>query len=188
MKKRLFAVVFTAILAVSLLTPVTVSAQTPAYLKYLRKYIRNNGAIIQTYEYGSDSYIAKISYQKKKKRFLFQCDYTNGRSTTTIKMYMPVKKLKKSYKVKFNETVRSGKRTAKISGKAKLKRKSYSNLSSYLKFTRKNKTSISKKITNKAYQNAANSSLRMAVSLWELGLENGPALSLRDLGFNNIAF
>ena len=77
--------------------------------------------------YGSDKYTSKIAYQKKYKRFLFYCTYTNGRSQTSIKMYMPVSKKKASYTVYFNETVRASGKTGKISGKAILKRKTYNN-------------------------------------------------------------
>ena len=188
MRKRFFTILFTAVLAVSLLTPVPVSAKTPAKMKALKSYIKANGTITRTYQNGADKYVAKISYQKKKNRFLFKCTYTNGRSDTTVKMYMPASKLKKIYTASFNETVRAGKRTAKISGKAKLRRKAYSNTSSVLRFTRRNRTSLAKSIKNPAYQSAANSSLRIAVSLWEYGLRTGPAMSLKDLGFKKISF
>ena len=170
-----------------MLAPVPVSAKTPAKMKALRSYVKTYGKIVRSYQYGNNRYTASISYQTKKKRFVYKCTYTNGNSTSSVKMYMPVSKLKKVYTVSFNETVRAGKRTAKISGKAKLRRKSYNNLSSKLRFSRRNKTAISKKIKNNAYQNAANSLTQVAFSLWEYGLETGPAISFRNIGFPNIA-
>ena len=187
MKKSFFAMIMTSLLFVSVFLPVTVHAKTPAIMTSLRNYIQAHGTIAVNYKKGSDSFTSKISYQKSGKRFLLQCTYSNGRSSSGVKMYMPVSKKKTSYTVYFNETVRASGKTAKISGSASLKRKTYSNQTTNLKFSRKNRTSVSKKIKNNAYQAAANSMLRAAFVLWERGLETGPALCFRNFGFSRIA-
>lgn len=152
----------------------------------LRSDIQVYGPISNYHRYGSNIYTSKITYQKKYKRFLFYCTYTNGRSQTSIKMYMPVSKKKASYTVYFNETVRASGKTGKISGKANLMRRTYSNQFTNLKFTRRNKTSAAKKITNRAYQGAANSSLKVAFSLWEESMEKRTTLCFPNFGFSRI--
>ena len=183
MKKRMVAASLIIMLLLSL--PVTVHAKTPAIMASLKSYIQVYGPITITPRYGLDS--AKISYQKSKKRFLFQCTYSNGRSIERVRMYMPVSKKKASYKVYFDQAVRASGLTAKISGTAKLKRKTYNDTSTNLKFSRKNKTSASRKITNSAYQAAANSLLKYAFKLWERGLETGPTLCFRNFGFSRVS-
>ena len=183
MKKRMIAASLTILLLLTSLLPVTVYAKTPAIMASLKSYIQVYGQITFNAGYG---YSSKISYQKNKKRFLFQCTYSNGRSTETVRMYMSASKKKVSYKVYFDQTVRASGLTARISGTAKLKRKTYNDMSTNLKFSRKNKTSASRKITNSAYQAAANSLLKYAFKLWERGLETGPTLCFRNFGFNRI--
>ena len=186
MKKSIHILVLTILLSVFLLTPVTVQAKTPEIMSALKSHIQTYGPVIYNLRSGSDVYTSKISYQKSKKRFLFQCACKSGNSTSSIKTYMPISKKKASYTVYFDETVRAAGKTAKISGSAKLKRKTYSDRRSILKFSRKNKTSVSKKIKNKAYQAAANAMLRTSVDLWELGLETKTTLCFRNFGFQNI--
>ena len=178
--------ILTIMVVVSLILPAQVYAKTPEIMSALRSHIQVYGPITSGYRSGSESYSAKISYNKKTKKFLFQCTYTNGRSTSSVKMYMPASKKLTSYTVYFNETVRASGKTAKISGKAKLKRKNYSNQYTNLIFSRKNKTSVSKKIKNNAYQTAANSLLRCAFYYWEKGLETNTTLCFRNFGFDRI--
>ena len=181
--KRIISCIF---LFVFILIPVTTNASTPVETTILRNYIKTNGELRNTYAGGNDTYKTLISYQKKNNRFLFQCTYSNGNSTSTIRMYIPVSKQKSSFTVYFDETVRASKLKAIISGTAILKRKTYNNRTTSLKFSRKNKTAVSKRITNTAYQNAANSILRIAFSLWERELRVKPSLCFIDFGFKNI--
>ena len=186
MKKRIFVAAVTFLLSLLLILPVTTSAQSPEIMRALKSYIQTYGALKSSYRKGSEVYTSKISYQKSKKRFLFECSYSNGGSTSSVKMYMPASKKKENYKVLFHETVRAAGRTAKISGKTVLNRKTYSNQTSYLKFSRKNRTSSSKKITNSLYQSAANSLLRVAFGLWENSLETKVTICFVNFGFYKV--
>ncbi|MBR0410885.1 MAG: hypothetical protein IJI25_07780 [Eubacterium sp.] len=186
MKKRNHLLLIIFFLTVPLLLSVQTNAKEPEIMASLRSDIQVYGPIANFRRYGSDKYMSKIAYQKKYKRFLFYCTYTNGRSQTSIKMYMPVSKKKASYTVYFNETVRASGKTGKISGKAILKRKTYNNRTTNIKFSRKNKTSAAKKIKNGAYQGAANSSLKVAFSLWEESMEKRTTLCFPNFGFNRI--
>ena len=186
MNKKILTISVTFILSVILLFPAAVSAQPPEIMRSLKSYIETYGALKGYSRNGSYTYSSKISYQKSKKRFLFECSYSNGRSTSSVKMYMPISKKKSSYTVNFNETVRAAGKTAKISGKAALRRKTYSDQSSYLKFSRKNGTSVSKRIKNGAYQAAANSLLRVAFKFWENSLENKVTICFRNFGFSRV--
>lgn len=186
MKKRFFSVFAIIMFSIVLFLPAVVSAETPEIMRSLRSYIQTYGTLKNAAWSGSDSYISKISYQKREKRFLFECSYSNGNSTSSVRMYMPVSKKMASYPVYFSETVRAAGKTAKISGKAALKRKSYSDQSTNLKFSRKNGTSVSKKITNSAYQAAANSLLRVAFKFWENSLESKVTICFRNFGFRNV--
>ena len=182
--KRIISCIF---LVVFILVPVAADASTPVETTILRSYIKTNGDLRNTYNSGkNDTYKTRVSYQKQNNRFLFQCTYSNGNSTSTIRMYIPVSKQKSSFTVYFDETVRASKLKAIISGTAILKRKTYNNRTTSLKFSRKNKTAVSKRITNTAYQNAANSILRIAFSLWERELRVKPSLCFMDFGFKNI--
>ena len=115
MKKRMIAASLTILLLLTSLLPMTVYAKTPAIMASLKSYIQVYGQITFNAGYG---YSSKISYQKSKKRFLFQCTYSNGRSTETVRMYMSASKKKVSYKVYFDQTVRASGLTARISGTA----------------------------------------------------------------------
>jgi hypothetical protein len=181
MKKRISLLLFIVIL---LLPVTTINAKTPAITASLKSYIQTYGSIKINTQSGVNSYKSSITYQKANKRFQFQCSYSNGRSTSKVRMYMPVSKLKTNYTVYFDETIRASGLTAKISGKANLNRRTYSDQATTLKFSRQNKTSVSRKITNNAYQASANSLLRYAFKLWEKGLETGPTLCFRNFGFS----
>jgi hypothetical protein len=186
MKKRFLTAFAIVMFSIVLFLPAMVSAETPEIMRSLRSHIQTYGALKNNVRSGSDSYTSKISYQKSKKRFLFECSYSNGNSNSSVKMYMPVSKKMASYSVYFSETVRAAGKTAKISGKATLKRKSYSDQSTNLKFSRKNGTSVSKKITNSAYQAAANSLLKVAFKLWENSLESKVTICFRNFGFRSV--
>ena len=164
-----------------------VHAKTPPVMASLKSYVQTYGTIRVNTADGTNRYTSSISYQKKKKRFLFQCKYTNGRSTSTVKMYMPISKKKSKYTINFSQTIRANGLTAKMSGKANLKRTSYNDNSTNLKFSRKNKTKASKKITASVYRTAGNSLTKYAFKLWEYGLENGPTLCFRNFGFKNVS-
>lgn len=186
MKKRIRAALFFVMLSVLCVLPMTVNAKAPEIMRSLKSDIQTYGPIQKQYRYGSDIYTVKISYQKKKQRFLFQCTLTSGRSSSSVKMYMPFVKKKAYYTVSFNQTIRASGLTAKISGEAKLKRKTYSDRTSTLRFSRKNKTSAARKIKGSTYQIAANNMLRTAFQLWEMSLETKTTLCFRNFGFSKI--
>lgn len=186
MKKRFFATIAIIMFSVILLLPAIVSAETPEIMRSLKSHIQVYGTLNNSFQKGSDSYISKISYQKSKKRFLFECGYSNGRSTSYVKMYMPVSRKQASYPVYISQTIRAAGKTAKISGKATLKRKSYNDQSTNLRFSRQNGNAVSKNITNSAYQAAANSLLRLAFKLWENSLESNVTICFRNFGFPNV--
>lgn len=186
MKKRIQTILFFLAFMVPMSRPAIVSAKTLPVMASLKSYIQTYGVIRTKSAYGSIRYTATISYQKKNKRFLYKCTYTNGRSTSAVKMYMPDFKKPANYTVYFNETVRASGRTAKITGKAKLKRQTYNDNFTNLKFSRSNKTKAAKKITNKPYQFAANSLLKVAFKMWESGLETRPTLCFRNFGFKKV--
>lgn len=185
-KKSMLTILISVILCLTMLAPTTVSAKTPEIMSALKSYIQAYGA--QTYKAvnGKHVYTSKISYQKSKKRFLFECTYTNGSSVEKMTMYMPTAKKKASYTVNFSQIIRAAGRVAKMSGKATLRRKTYSDQSSYLKFSRKNGTKDSKKISSASYQAAANSMLRYAFKLWEYILEKKVTLCFRNFGFRRV--
>lgn len=186
MKRKISAAIITVLLSVFILLPATVHAATPAIMSSLKSYIETYGPITGYSANGSNIYVSKISYESKNKRFLFECGYTNGNSTQIVKMYMPTAKKQTSYTVYFSQVVRASGLTAKISGKASLKRKTYSDASTNLKFSRTNGTAAAKKIKGSAYQAAANAMLKIAFKFWERGLETGPTLCFRNFGFNRI--
>lgn len=187
MKKSILKLFLVVVSALFLLIPTTAFAKNPEIMNALKSHVQVYGPITWKSGSGGNSYVSKISYLKKGKKFLFRCDYSNGRSTSSVKMYVPATKKKNSYTVNFSQVVRAKGKTAKMSGKATLKRKTYSNLSSTLKFSRKNRTSSAKKIKNAAYQNAANAMLRASVSMWEQSLERTTTLCLPNFGFRNVA-
>ena len=182
MKKKILLLSF----LLCLLLTQTLNAKTPEIMNSLKSHIQTYGVLKTSVKSGSNAYISKISYQSRNKRFLFECAYSNGRSTSSVKMYMPISKKKASYTVYFNETVRAAGRTAKISGNATLRRKTYSDQYTTLRFSRRNGTADARKITNSAYQAAANSLLRYAFKLWESSLENKVTICFRNFGFNNV--
>ena len=186
MRKRIFAILLTVMLFFTMLVSTMVQAKTPKAFASLKSYIQVYGPINVNYRYLNNVYTSKISYQKKNKRFVFQCSYTNGNSTSSIAMYVPAIKKNSKYKVAFAQTIRASGKTAKMSGTAKLKRKTYNDNATNLRFSRLNKTSVSKKIKNNAYQSAANALLKFAFKLWENGLETKMTLCFRNLGFNKI--
>ena len=113
MKKRIGTVLIAVILLFTMLIPVTVQAKTPEAFASLKSHIQVYGAINMNYKYSNNVYTSKISYQKKNKRFVFQCNYTNGNSTSSIAMYVPATKKKASYKVAFAQVIRASGKTAK---------------------------------------------------------------------------
>lgn len=166
MKKKVSIIVFLSLIFCQLM-PLPVSAKIPPVMDSLKSYIQVYGALKSKSSDGVNRYSSAISYQKKKKWFVFQCAYTNGNSKSSVKMYMPVSKKQAKYTVTFNETIRASGLTARISGKAKIRRKTYNDWTTVVRFSRKNKTAVSRRITNPVYQSAANSLLRIAFKMWE---------------------
>ena len=185
MKKQIsrFLVVFMVFTFIFSMT-VFAKKKEPAIMASLRSYIQTYGVIRDTKRFGRETYDTSITYNKKKKSFLFKCVFNNGSSTSEISMVMPSTKKKFTYTVEFKEVVRASGKTAKIEGTAKLKRRSYGP-SVNLRFSRRNKSKLAKKITNAAYQSAANTILKVAFSLWELSLEKEVTICFRNFGFSN---
>lgn len=188
MKKRIcsLTILFSLILTTCLLLPVTADAKEPEIIASLRSYIQVYGTLYNSSNFGTTRYTSSISYQKKNKRLCFLCTMNNGSSVCTMKMYMPISRKKASYTANYKQTIRAKGRTAVITGKAAVKRKTYSNQSTNLKFSRNNKTKWSKYIKNRPYQIAANSHLKIAFWMWENSLEKQVTICFPNFGFRNV--
>ena len=187
MKKRICTLFILLTLLSPLLVCVPADAKTPEIMASLRSYIKTYGPLGNYSNSGLSYYTTKISYQKSKKRFLFQCTNVHGSSVSTIKMYMPAAKKKASYTVYFHQTIVAGSKKGIMSGKAALKKKTYNNSYTNLKFSRKNKNKAARKIPGSYYQAAGNSQLQIAFWLWENSLEKGPTLCFRNFGFKKVS-